>query len=592
QRQVFEVTVKHGGWQSVLHPAAIRLLLIGRLSSLYSVFLLIAVACLFSAVTAVGQPPIDPSYVPTSPVRYANGSGSTYIPMDSWIYPALDRLSSLGYLDTAFFGLRPWTRLGVEHMLEQTADRVQEEGNDEAQSLYLAVEREVGPDLSENRPRVELDSVYGRGMEISGSVPITNSFEFGQTVINDEGRPYAHGFNGISGFHARGEAGHFSLNVRGEFQHAGGYAPLSIADQTALLTGGYGFHLSTLTPIDVNGVGNRNNFRLIDANLSFHALHHEISVGKSEMWWGPGQGGAFLFSTNAEPLYTLRFNMVDPIRVPILSRLLGPMRWDHYFGDQKGHVNPNRPWIFGDKISFHPTSNLEIGFSRSCSFAGKGYSPLTLGTFRACFFSTGDFAQAGARQFDVGDRRGDFDFRWRLPHLEKSVTIYTDSNADDDPSPLANPYRTAWGPGIYVSHLPGLSKVDFRFEAPFSNIVSSSGINYSNHAYRDGFTNKGFIMGHWIGRESSGYQAWLTYWLSAKEQVQVEYRDVKLATHQWPAGGTQTDLSAKVVKRLAPGVELNARFQWERYCIPDFQPGIQHDYTSTFQVTWFPKLEK
>src|SRR5580698_3071801 len=37
--------------------------------------------------------------------------GSPYIPLDSWMYTSLTRLYSLGYLDTAFLGLRPWTRL-------------------------------------------------------------------------------------------------------------------------------------------------------------------------------------------------------------------------------------------------------------------------------------------------------------------------------------------------------------------------------------------------------------------------------------------------------------------------------------------------
>ena len=47
--------------------------------------------------------------VPTS--ELASNLGSTYIPLDSWIYPALMRLYSLGYLDRAFVDMRPWTRL-------------------------------------------------------------------------------------------------------------------------------------------------------------------------------------------------------------------------------------------------------------------------------------------------------------------------------------------------------------------------------------------------------------------------------------------------------------------------------------------------
>ena len=36
--------------------------------------------------------------------------GSTYVPLDSWVYPALERLSSMGYIPSQIIGLRPWTR--------------------------------------------------------------------------------------------------------------------------------------------------------------------------------------------------------------------------------------------------------------------------------------------------------------------------------------------------------------------------------------------------------------------------------------------------------------------------------------------------
>lgn len=37
-------------------------------------------------------------------------SGSTFVPMDSWIYDALDRLAALGLVPSQISGLRPWTR--------------------------------------------------------------------------------------------------------------------------------------------------------------------------------------------------------------------------------------------------------------------------------------------------------------------------------------------------------------------------------------------------------------------------------------------------------------------------------------------------
>src|ERR1700678_3934871 len=65
-----------------------------------------------------------------------------YIPIDSWVYGALDRLHGLGYLDTAFLGIRPWTRRSISKMLLETT---QEDGiheDPQAQEIFLALEEE------------------------------------------------------------------------------------------------------------------------------------------------------------------------------------------------------------------------------------------------------------------------------------------------------------------------------------------------------------------------------------------------------------------------------------------------------------------
>ena len=76
--------------------------------------------------------------------------GSPYIPLNFWLYPALTRLYSLGYLDPAFLGLRPWTRLSVVHMLENTSARLEDApdtaGNEEARGIYDALMKELNID--------------------------------------------------------------------------------------------------------------------------------------------------------------------------------------------------------------------------------------------------------------------------------------------------------------------------------------------------------------------------------------------------------------------------------------------------------------
>src|SRR5208282_5744861 len=52
--------------------------------------------------------------------------GSPFVPVDSWVYPAVMRLYSLGYVDTAYLGLRPWTRTSLLRMLEEAEGAIED----------------------------------------------------------------------------------------------------------------------------------------------------------------------------------------------------------------------------------------------------------------------------------------------------------------------------------------------------------------------------------------------------------------------------------------------------------------------------------
>src|SRR5579859_5118330 len=53
--------------------------------------------------------------------------GSPYVPLDSWVYSALERLIALGYIKTGYLGIRPWTRMECARMLEETELKIADE---------------------------------------------------------------------------------------------------------------------------------------------------------------------------------------------------------------------------------------------------------------------------------------------------------------------------------------------------------------------------------------------------------------------------------------------------------------------------------
>ena len=608
-----------------------------------------------AAPESVRQPGHDSGSV-TSACQPAK-LGSPYIPVDSWVYPAMLRLYSLGYMDDVFLGMRPWTRASVSHMIEQASARIEDSNagpaTAEAQGIYDALMHELrydtqGPCLP-HHGNSRIESVYSVARGISGT-PLRDSYHLGSTIVNDYGRPYENGFNNYSGASGYASAGRFVLYVRGESEaapSATGYSQalaqaLSTVDATTFLntTTGLPYHQATIPmgPIDTVTDG-----RVIEAFVSAHLLNHEISLGKQDNWLGPGLGGGMAYSNNAENIYSFRINRSEPLHVPLLSRLTGPFRYDFLIGSLRGHtfmpnpayvanpspnvpnvINPGAPWVHLEKISFRPTKNLEFGFERTAIWGGQGHGPITIHTFLKSFFSTSsplDGSKDGRN--DPGARFGAFDFSYRLPFLRQWLTLYTDSEVHDDVSPIDAPRRAAYRAGLYLSHVPGVPKLDLRVEAASTDPSSSDHpaqdaypSHYGQFMYyeliqKQGYTNQGQLFGDWIGREDKGGQAWITYHLSGNESLQVGLRNQKATSYFIPGSTTQTiparshecpgavaclapggttlnDINFQAVKRIGKDFEVNGNFTLEHWKAPIYLPGQQTVTTTTVQLTWFP----
>jgi hypothetical protein len=255
--------------------------------------------------------------------------------------------------------------------------------------------------------------------------------------------------------------------------------------------------------------------------------------------------------------------------------------------------NPGDPWVHVEKISFKPTGDLEFGFSRTVLFGGEGHSPVTLHQFLKSFFSTVnvDAATKNGRA-DPGARFGTFDFTWRLPYVSKWLTFYTDSEAHDDVSPVDAPRRAAVRPGLFLSHVPGVPKLDLRVEGATTDPPTGRSVGgefmYWEGIERQGYTNQGQLFGDWIGREDKGGQAWVTYHLSGNEWIQVGVRNQKAAKDFIPGGTTLNDVNVQVVKRISKDFEVNGNFSLEHWKAPVYLPGEQTVTTTSIRITWFP----
>ena len=532
--------------------------------------------------------------------------GSTFVTLDSWVYPALERLAAMGYIKSQFTGLRPWTARECLRQIEEAeyfAEGSAQENTGVTQTLKM-----LRDEFKENGKHYEsfsVDSIYSGYTNISGS-PLRDSYHFGQTIWNDYGRPYDQGSNFFSGASVSAVMGRFFWYARGEYQHAPGRGALTPGQQDLVNAIDGNIGPTSANPTNPVGPGpapvsSVDRFYPLDMYAGMQLGEYALTFGKQSLWLGPGESGPLMISNNADPMYMLRLSRTMPLVLPGFLRHLGDIRGEFLLSKLSGHQFPARPFFNLQKLSLHPTKNLEIGFTRASLWGGVGH-PFTATALKRNFLSLGDTPDGPFNQpNDIGDRKSGFDFSYRVPGLRNWLTVYSDMYSDDDPSPLANPRRAAVNPGLYLSHLPGIAKLDLRVEVVSTQSLTATDRGakflYWNFRYHDSNTNKGVLLGNQTGRDGRTYQAWSTYHFSAATSLQFGYRDTKLSAFSDPAtgtfflpgGGTQSDASTRLLWQVRPNWSVDAFVQYERWFIPALRSTAQQDVTGRLQLTYTPR---
>jgi hypothetical protein len=409
---------------------------------------------------------------------------------------------------------------------------------------------------------------------------LRDTYHFGQTIANDFGRPFNTGFNNVSGFSAQTVRGRFFAYVRGEYQHSPAYAGLTPAQQSSIeqLDGTPSAPYSQAT-------GTVNQFDLLDTYIGMRLGVFDVTFGKQSLWWGPGTMGGMLFSNNIDPVPMVKVNQVEPIVLPGFLENLGPVRVQAFMARLAGDHFPPRPYIHGEKILLKPTANLEVGISRTTEAFGQGI-PFTFGNLFATYFSVSDVFGFANPQGFPGKRQGGLDFSYRLPHLRKWVTLYSDSFSADDVNPVVNPSRAMYNPGIYLSQIPRLRKLDFRFEVANTHHKEEA---YTSFFYKDAYMNKGFLIGNTVGRRGSGFDITSTYWYSPRNRVQVGWQEHKVSKDLIPSGGSQNSLRVQAAWLVQKEIELSVIAQHELWVFPFLATKPQSDNVISLQFTVYPK---
>ena len=528
--------------------------------------------------------------------RDRSNMGSTFVPLHSWVYAAIERLAALRYINTGMMGLKPWTRIECGRLTEEAGEELQQDLalSEEAARLQVRLAQEFAYEIGllggGRNFTAKLESVYARAVSISGP-PLTDSYHFGQTVAYDFGRPFERGTNGQAGGSFSAAAGPVALYVRAEYQHAPSAPALSDGVRNVIAQ----TDSVNLSQVRSGAWATINRPRLLDAYATVNLSNWQIVIGRQSLSWAPA-ADSMMWSNNAEPVDMVRLVNPESFRLPGFLEHLGPIRVDQFFGRLEGHPYVPRPFVYAQKISVKIFPFLELGFGRRSMIGGTGGNALT---GRNLVQSLLGMASSSLKSVP-GDNESEMDWVFYVPKVHNYVVLYGDAYAEDDILPVENPARNPWHPGIYLTRLPGIPKLDFHVQGVSTETgtiarsdVNNGRLNYFNVDYPDGNTNNGNLIGNTVGREGHAIKCWFTYWISPQNTLRFTYQRNTVNPDFIPQGGAWQEYGLRNEIHIRNGFYFKSELQVEHISrFPLLFHGPQNNFTAIVEVGFSPERKK
>lgn len=531
-------------------------------------------------------------------------AGSTYVPLTSWVYDAVEKLAAMRYIRSDFRGTRPWSRTECARLTDEAADRIAEKirGGEDVPEYVAETLKELQAEFAreldvlggdENRS-LQMESVYTRVMSISGPM-LDDSYHFGQTISNDFGRPDRRGTNLIAGASARATFGPFFAYVDQEYQHAPSEPAYSAAVQQVVLNMDLG---QAFLP---HGGPAINRLQSMDTYAGVNFKNWQITFGRRSLWWGPSETGGMLMSDNAPPINGLQIDRTVPFRLPWILGFLGPMHVSFVVGKLGGHVNSSAgcppliplcgesPWMQNTRISFKMTDRVEFGVSHAALFGGQGFTN-DVGVFARAFLPVNRLVNQANSQYE-NKQYMSWDFNVRF---NRYFTWYSEFLGSDDPYPFSEITRTATDTGIYFPRLPFNNRLSARIEGVYTSSPLNTAIKFNDgflHYYgihwQGGWSNDEFIMGNSVGRDARRYGGWVTYQLSATSMIQGYVAHTQTSPDFVPGGSDWTDYRISSKREFGSGFYISGMLQEEHVNCPVLMDINKNNFTASLEIGYF-----
>lgn len=460
-------------------------------------------------------------------------SVSAPLPLDSWVYPALDKLEGLGLIDSSLKGSRPYTRLEAARL---TAAALQNR-----QDMRLPVARELLREL-EIELRRELDELDGRGRPHA------------LHLLRGASLTYAWREGGDSTTANRTNASQFALDTnRQGLNFSEGHNGQLLLESEARLW--QRLHISARPLFAVQEHGTDGTWRLLDGRAALGLGPIEVSFGRQSLWWGQGRNGSLVLSNNAKPLDMLRITNPTPATLPWVFRYLGPVRFDVFWSELESARDVPNPYFAGMRLNLKPLPWLEIGGSRAVIFGGEGRPGVDLSEFITILAGknlTGDE--------DTSNQLAALDARLTLPFLWHAE-IYGELGGEDEAGAFIA--KKAFMLGAYLPRIEPSGRLALRLEHANIAYQGHGPVWYRHSQYTSGYTYERKILGHHQGGDTRSWYGELSAFLPGGVSAALDL-DYQKRGYSVPVAETHLQPGVHLAWQASENVRVSARYALDR----------------------------
>lgn len=444
---------------------------------------------------------------------------SVNVPLHSWTYDALDKLTGFGLIHSDIHSIRPYTRLEMARLVKEALDSEQCRSKklpplieyllEKFQCEFKMELKEVGPgehSITHTflKPIEEAQAQYvyvqGEPHRFDASPELANRL---RAIEGTPLLPYNAGLNYTQ---YNNFSFQFAASARYHDIFSAYLEPVFVAREN-----------------DNNKVG-ADSFEadLLKGYVKISPWNIELEAGRDTLWWGQGYRGTLLLTDNAEALNLVKLSNPTPFVLPWYFHYLGLVKYSVFFAQLEDDRVVPHPYFGGLRVAFKPHPLFEFAATSTFIFGGEGRPSLSFSDFLGLFRIGSANPSAKANQI------ASLDARLRLPCLW-NAEIYAEYGGEDTESTRWYEFLfrdVAYLVGVYFPCITPDGRTDLRVEYAnnaFHRGPGHVGVWYGNSIFSSGYTYEGQILGHYMGPDALDVFGRTTRYVTDRWKLGVDY---------------------------------------------------------------------